>query len=324
MDARMKFALLVNRNARRRTAGKRWAFLRNQVLSFLPPETVEVPFDPPYDLDKCLAGLFLDQDVTGLISVGGDGTMHNILNAMLRHPEWRPEDRLLGGIGLGSSNDFIKPVKETLWQAPVRLDWRKPFRSDVGKVSFVDPEGGHSVRYFLLNASAGVTAQANHLFNREDATLRRLKPFWTQCAILYAVLKTLFSFRNIPVKLQWDDQTRTLDLSNLAILKVPYVSGNFRYDQDIRPDDGWLGLNYCYNMNRLELIRTLFDLGKGRFVNRPKRVSAKVKELLIDFPCPAPFETDGEVTPVIRLEVSLLPNAVQLMGIGLPSPNQQL
>ena len=323
MDTPMKFALLINRFARHQTAGKRWLLLRDQVLARLPPGTREVLFDPPFDLDACLADLFLRKKADALVSVGGDGTMNAILHALLRHPEWRPEERYLGGIGLGSSNDFIKPAKDRLSGAPVRLDWEHPCLSDVGKMEFITREGSPAIRYFLLNASAGVTAQANLLFNREDAVLRRLKPWWTQGAILYTVIKILFTHRNTLVSLQWDGQARKVELSNLAILKVPFVSGDFRYDQDIRPADGWLGLNYCHGMTRLELIRALFDLGRGKFPPGAGRVSEKIKQLRVEFSVPAPVETDGEVTEVTGFEVSLIPRAIRLMGIGLPLKNEQ-
>ncbi len=57
---------------------------------------------------------------------GGDGTVHALVEALALAPRRPPLDHLtLGAVGLGSSNDFHKPVGRRVGGVPVRLSpWR--------------------------------------------------------------------------------------------------------------------------------------------------------------------------------------------------------
>ena len=85
-------------------------------------------------------------------------------------------------------------------------------------------------KYFLLNASMGVTAEANNLFNNPDAVLKFLKKHFTGLAILYAAFRTIFSYKNFEAKIIFDSyETYSFNISNLSIIKSPNISGDLSY-----------------------------------------------------------------------------------------------
>jgi diacylglycerol kinase family enzyme len=259
--------------------------------------------------------------VNCFISAGGDGSANYLLNELMNLREEGEGPFFLGGIGLGSSNDFMKPVRGKIAGLPVRMDWQSALPADVGEVVFENEHGKTERLFFIANASIGVTAAANYRFNHPGFLLKILKQYWTGGAIVWTAIRTILFWKSVSTRLIFNGLKKEVTLSNLAVLKNPHVSGNFKYDQQIHQDDGWLGLNYCDSMSRFELLKTLADLSKGRFAGKPKRFSVFVKNLQIVTQELQPLETDGEVCLAKNIHFRLVPQGIQLFGHGFSSPN---
>lgn len=310
----MKCATLVNLQANNGRAARRWARIAQELELSLPPGSRFIAFSPPIDLDERLDTLLAD-GYQCFISAGGDGSANFLLNSLMKKCGENAQKICLGGIGLGSSNDFIKPKKHFLQGLPTRLNVQTTALVDVGKAEFRTANGGWETRYFMANASLGVTAEANWFFNHGDWFIRLVKDRWTDLAIIYAALRSIFRFKNIPVQLVLPDETLETALSNLAILKSTYVSGSFHFDDPVQRSDGFLGLNACLNMSKMALINTLIALAKGKFKGRPKTLSRAVKTCTVGSATPMALEMDGEVFRTTEVRFSVLPRAIQLMGL---------
>lgn len=308
-----KIAILVNRSACQGRARERWKRIRTEVINRITHGSIELCFDGQIDLHTTLEDLIFHEKVNGIISAGGDGSMHHLVNTLMKGNKWDPKTIALGAIGLGSSNDFHKPFKTKLDGIPIRIGHQKLQLVDLGKVQYLTPEGLPKERYFMINASLGITAEANQFFNNPNKKLKLLKKNWTAAAILYAAIKTIFNYENIEVTLRYNGIRKTTPLSILTILKNPNISGNLKYDQEIAPDDGWLGLNYGEDLSKKGLFQLLLDLGKGEFTGKRKRYSKKVKSVAIDVNEPVLLEMDGEVEKGSQFAFSIVPQAINLM-----------
>lgn len=309
-----RVAILVNYSAGGGRAERRWASIRQAVLERLPDDTLEIPFASTIDLGITLKQLIEEEQVNCFISAGGDGSVNYLLNGLLNLENIGTVPFYLGAIGLGSSNDFHKPFGAKIKGIPIRINYDHITQADLGVVKFRSKADQIVQRYFIVNASLGVTAAANYFFNHGDLLLRLLKKIWTNLAILYAALWTILTFKNFIAKACFSEEQMIIKLSNLAILKNPHVSGDMCYDQKIGIADGWLGLNYCDGMSKKELIQTLKDLGKGRFTGRPKRHSFFVKNLEVKVKHPVPLEADGEVFTGTHFEFSIIPKGIKLLS----------
>ncbi|MBP6978618.1 MAG: diacylglycerol kinase family protein [Bacteroidales bacterium] len=310
----MKIAILVNYSANHNRAEKRWNKIKEDILREIPVDCIVMEFHPPFDTEECIRILIQEHGIEGVISAGGDGSVNRVLNAIMNLKHSGLPKIQLGAIGLGSSNDFLKPVTTRVGGFPVRINVNQSSFADVGQVSFIKTDGQSSSLYFVVNASLGVTAEANLLFNKGDYFLNNMKSLSVKTAILYAALRTIIRFRNKSIQVLYDRVEKTFNMTNVSVVKNPNISGNFRYDQKILPDDGYLGLNYCHDMNKIELLRTLMDLFKGRFSGKRKRVSALVRQVKVDSPNFLALEVDGEVLLAKNIEFSILPGAIRLAG----------
>ena len=83
-----KIAILINEDACQGKAKKRWRAIRTAVLDRLPGTPLEIPFSGNINLEEVLESLLVHERVNGLISAGGDGSIHILANALLRDNRW--------------------------------------------------------------------------------------------------------------------------------------------------------------------------------------------------------------------------------------------
>lgn len=242
-----------------------------------------------------------------LVAAGGDGTVQRVLQAMMEAEPSGTEPPCLGAIGFGSSNDFHKPLRceQRIAGVPCKLDALQAARRDVGVLTF-DTDGGKTVRrYWLLNSSLGVTAQANAFFNAPDAVLARLKRHSTPLAIGYAALHTLLTAPPVSVRLMYDGKEESIEAANLAVVKSPFCSGSFRYDSPFEPASGAFHVHLCEASSRPRLLYILWHLGRGRFRRLPGTRSWTARRIEVTTAAPVAVEFDGEVVQTRRARFSI-------------------
>ena len=309
----MKALILVNLDANDKKAKKKWELIAEDVLQFMSGPTEVIKFNIPFDIKTCLYDQIVNKGLRYIITAGGDGTANMILNALLNEPKIIMSELNIGFIGLGSSNDLLKPVSRMIKDIPVKIDVKNIMPVDLGLISFLDASQNLDKRAFLGSSSIGVGANANWLFNKEDFMIRRLKSRWTNLAILYTTVKSIFDYENYPLYIKYNGIEKELMISYLTVVKTQHISGKMKLDQKILSNDGRLGLNFCENMNKLELMLVLRDLQKGIFSGKKKRHSCFIKELLIKSKVLIPIEFDGEIITAKEVSYSILPKAINCM-----------
>ncbi|TXH21204.1 MAG: hypothetical protein E6Q95_04235 [Chitinophagaceae bacterium] len=301
--------IIVNPHCHQGHGWKRWQLIKDEILNRLPG-TKEIVTDKKEDIESFLKTLTTQEAI--VISAGGDGGVHYLVNAVLKT---KIADKIIiGAIGLGSSNDFLKPFKTYIRKIPVRIDIGSPWKyQDIGKANFIDENNKPGEKYFIINSSFGATAEGNWNFNNPGSILRWLKKYYASLAITYTGISTILSFKNKICTLNYNGETRVLPVSNINIIKKPFVSGSLHYQQNILPNDGQLGLNICTGMNKKELLKTMFDLEKGKFILGEKKISTFIKYFSLLSDSPVVFECDCETEKVTRVDISILPKAIRIL-----------
>lgn len=277
------------------------------------------------------------------VAAGGDGTVNFILNQLMELGNGLREELILGAIGLGSSNDFHKSFTRNgngqsnrsgngqpngngnaqsngnckaqsngNGKVPVKLDYERAKPHNVGLVEYEDLDHKQQRRYFIVNCSVGLVAQANYFFNSDDKIVNWLKSKWIEGTIWYAALETLFTAKNVPTKIRVEDERVETELTTFSAFINPNVSGNFRYDFEISPQSEYLGVALCENMGIPARVRTMLSMTQGKFVGLPKTRIWQAREIEISPSTPIALEMDGEVSLARHIRIKLLRNALRV------------
>lgn len=298
--SRPRALVLLNAAARHGRAGRLWGRVSREVDERF--EASSVPLDAEGRWKTCVRAALRD-GTRVFVAAGGDGTVHALTGAIAAERGTVPlADVRFGAVGLGSSNDFHKPVGRRSSGIPLRLDADHARPRDLGRVRWLDGAGRERESVLVVSASAGVVAEGNALFNscRAGRALPAL-------AIALAALRAVARNRTVRVRLHHDGREEDADLSSLSVLKTPWLSGCLRFDLPVAADDGFFGVALCGAMRRAWLLATLAGVARGRFAGRPGTRAFRTAALEIEADAPFLLEIDGEVEPARRAAFDLLP-----------------
>lgn len=305
--------ILVNPGAGGGTGLKKWEAIAARVRERTGPFAEVITSD--------LGGMESAVDVAlnageaQFVAAGGDGTFNSLANhILLRVQDPSAAGIILGAIGLGSSNDLHKPWNRQAMIAgcPTMLDFNAARPRDVGVATY-QLLGARCSRVFLINASAGVTAEANLFFNHPDPVLSWLKQRSTRLAITYAALHTILFFRNQAVAVSSAETGRfNSNLTNIGIIKNPHFSGDLRYPGEADYANGQFSVYLFDGLQRSGLLHLMKALSKGELPGALHARFWPTQRLEISSDSPIAFESDGEVVYTHSVAFHILPQHLKV------------
>lgn len=295
--------VLLNRGAHGGRGAERFETVLPALEAVCRPTVWQLSRDAGWE--DALAGAIVD-GTRFFVAAGGDGTVNALVDALDRRRATVPlEDLVLGAVGLGSSNDFHKPVRNAVDGIPVRIDAAGAEPRDLIACTF---DGVDSLA--VISASVGVTAEANAFFN-EDPLVGRVKRYSTLAAILWSAVHTVATFRGLSGTVGLPGLTGRVWINNLSVLETEWLSGGFRYDTPVDPTDGRLQVNLLEGRSRLGTLGSLAALARGRFRGRPGTHCAAVQTLAIELDAPAALELDGEIRHARSIQFAVHPRRIR-------------
>lgn len=235
-----------------------------------------------------------------VVAVGGDGTVHEVLNGLMRiPPEARP---VLGLLPTGSGNDTRRTlgVSEDLTRAALELATGEVRSFDVGLVNGI---------YFNNSFAAGLDAKVTAKAVEYKETKRRSGLWLYLSALLHVLFNDLASFR---LTISWDGaEPVTVDTLIIAVTQGPTYGGGFFITPDADPSDGLFDICTIDPLSLPEaLVRLPFVIVGKHTRMRPVHMSRHAS-VVVECDCALPAQVDGEVLLQSRYEVSMLPGAIR-------------
>lgn len=235
-----------------------------------------------------------------VVAVGGDGTVHEILNGIMRRPvDSRPA---LGVLPTGSGNDTRRTlgIPTDLTDAVMALVSGEHRRFDVGVCNGI---------YFNNSFAAGLDARVTAKAVEYKVTTRRSGLWLYLTALMHVLFHELYPHR---VRVRWDSEPDAEERELLIVAATigPTYGGGFFITPEAVPDDGLFDV--CI-IDPLSLPGALMRLpfvifGKHTHM-RPVHMSRHAK-IVIEADEPMPAQIDGEVMLERHYDISILPGAV--------------
>jgi diacylglycerol kinase (ATP) len=304
--------LLLNTHAYGGNALKKWDRIKNS-LPFVEFEAGhKVDNNSHENLDISTAILKGERK---FIAAGGDGTINYLLNEILSNPSKTIIDEIqIGAIGLGSSNDFHKPMYSSrlINGIPCKVDFTNTAERDIGCITYVHNEKKIN-KYFLVNASIGVTAEANYFFNNPNLILKLFKRMNTRAAIIYSAIRTIMRYKNIELKMiDSKNDSKIFKVANLAITKSPYISGDLKLNYTPNYKNGLLNIHLLGDTTKFELIKILYQLHTNKADSANVFNSSQSSSILIKSEKSFKVEFDGEIIRTHYARFSLLKKRIRV------------
>ena len=232
----------------------------------------------------------------GLLVAGGDGTVHEIVNLMMKGSLDLP----LGIIGSGTSNDFATylGVNTDLEAYLDTIAAGRTRRVDLGLM-----DGA----YFINVASGGAMACIAHEVNA------RIKNSLGKMAYYLKGIGELPKFRYFPLKIEADGAHYELETFLFVIINSPVVGSMKNVANGVAVDDGKLDLLSIGKCSIPKLMSITADLIAGKPVSEREDVlHVQAKHFHIESGIPVESDIDGECGPMLPLTIETVPRAVAI------------
>ena len=245
-----------------------------------------------------------------IIVVGGDGTLHEVVNGLFIQQEVRPDEVLLAVVAVGTGNDWVRTFGiSNRYQDAVRaIAEGHSFLQDVGVVSYEEAHFRQS-RYIANVAGAGfdacVVRRVSHLRKKGRASRWR----YTWCLI-----RTFFSYKSTGVKVWVDDRLVYNNLLlSFAIGICKYNGGGIQQLPDAVADDGMLDVSLVRPVHFWHILFRLRYLFNGGIYRIRHILRERGSRIRIESSPEISVEVDGELLGETPLEFSVLHKAVRIV-----------
>jgi len=249
-----------------------------------------------------------EQGYEMVIAMGGDGTVHEVVNGLMQVPaSSRPA---LGVVPVGSGNDFAHAVGVPMQsdQALRRALTGEPSPIDLGLLT--DEHGRRE--YFDNTLGIGFDAVVTIRSHRLPVLRGFLK-------YLTAVIQTIL-LNHDPALMKIEADGRQWEQSNLmlAMSNGPREGGGFLVAPDAKPDDGLLHYTMIKKVSRLMMFRLVPEVMKGTHGNFPQVTLGTCKRMAVSADRPMYIHADGEIysgfgSNLRQVTMEVLPGALKVV-----------
>lgn len=298
---------IVNPNAGNGKGKKDWAriselFSRNDIL--LNPVFTERRGQGIEFTARAIA-----QGFRNIISVGGDGTMNEVVNGVFAQGVCATAGITIGMIPVGTGNDWGRMFGIPLvYEGAVQVIREcKTMLHDVGIIEYVN-EGRKAKRYFLNIAGLGFESAVVKKTNKQKDKGKSSRAIY-----LYNLISSLITYRNTPVEIIIDGISSTSRIFSINIGNGRYCGGGMRQTPDALPDDGLLDITVIREMGRFEIIKSLKLLYDGTILSHPKVDGYRSTNLKVVSDFPVYIEADGESLGHTPAEFGIIPSAINII-----------
>lgn len=242
---------------------------------------------------------------TTLIACGGDGTLNEVVNAVVGTPV------RIGIFPVGSANDFLKtlrPSKRSLENALRGLAVAGSRRIDLGYVEF----GEGSSRYFVNSIGIGLTG-------RIARTVKSATWLRGELSYAYALVSVLLGYAPVKMHIEIDTPGGVIKIQEpvfaFSVSNGAVEGGKFRIAPFADPGDGLLDVCILKAIPKWRFPGYVLKYMKGTQVDDPNVLYCTASAIRVFMTDADSMHMDGEVFEQVggSISISAVPRAVEML-----------
>lgn len=240
-----------------------------------------------------------------VVSVGGDGTVNEVVNGL--YDAGNPLEVTLGIIGTGTGSDYIRTVGiPRIYQAACHCLLNPKRRTvDVGVVEYLS-QGQMVKRLFVNFAGLGFDAEI------VKATTQKFKRLRGTTSYLLGLFTSLVSYQNQKISLTVDGKTSETKVCAVLMNNGKYGGGGMFAAPEADLTDGLFDVLVIGDLSKPDLIWSLPRVYKGTHLTHPKVTLKKAREIEVCSAGKLSLQADGELLGELPARFYLLPEALNV------------
>ncbi len=238
-------------------------------------------------------------DYDAVVAAGGDGTINEVVNGLLRAAGDGPT-KPFGIVPLGTANDFnlMAGLPPTLAESVAVIA--------AGRTRYIDA-GQVNDRYFINNSAAAMEP----MVTLENIKMKRLSG---EVRYIVALLRALAKLKPWQMTLAWDGGGYEGPAYLLSVCNSARTGG-FMMAPGALLDDGRLDMVFAPQVSKRQVVAILLKLMRGEHIHHPAVTFRRVTAIDVTSRPGTPLHSDGEIfaeaAETVRYRV--LPGKVRLL-----------
>jgi YegS/Rv2252/BmrU family lipid kinase len=242
---------------------------------------------------------YSNQEDYRIYSVGGDGTLNEVLNGMVN------TNSSLAVIPSGTGNDFIKSIyrfnnKITLEDILIKTINGNEVKIDLGKVNN---------RYFLNIASVGFDAEVAY----NSIKFKKLPLVNGTAAYILGLLHTVFKYKKYDLNIEIDGTSIKLNSLLVAVANGRYYGGGINVAPKANLKDGFFDICLIKRVGRLKILNLFPKVIKGTHETIKEVSFTNGKVVHIFSKEDIAFNVDGEILRGKEAKFQIIEQGVQVV-----------
>jgi len=229
-----------------------------------------------------------------VVSLGGDGTQHYVLNGIMG------SEVPLGIIPCGSGNDFAKGLGiPTRARAAAEALCASRMRCvDLGRVGDT---------YYGCIAGAGFDSVVTRYANER---VRRLRGSW---AYGWSILRCLKNYRPEPLEIVSEVQEFSGEVIFAVVGNNVSYGGGIHLTPRAKLDDGWLDVCIVPYLDKWELLRWVPRAYRGQHLRHPRIIYFQARRVSLNSSSRLELFGDGEFMQELPATIEVVPRALEVI-----------
>jgi diacylglycerol kinase (ATP) len=241
-----------------------------------------------------------------VVSVGGDGTIHEIVNGL--HDAGANTDVVVGIVNTGTGADYIRTLGVPRRYKEACKCLLSPNRRivDLGIVEYMK-NGQRAKRLFVNFAGIGFDAEV------VKATTEKFKAMGDMPSYLMGLFSTLMSYENKDVAITVDGEHGERRVCTILMNNGRYGGGGMMPAPNADPSDGFFDVVIIDDITKPDLIMSIPRIYRGTHLTHPKVTLMRAREVEIWPTLTSAVQADGELLGEAPARFSVLPAALQII-----------
>lgn len=275
-----------------------------------------IDFDTVFTGHRCHAIELAERGIVedgyrNLIAIGGDGTVHEVANGILRQTAVPSEQIKMGVVPVGTGNDWIRTygIPKEYERAVRVIAAGKEFVQDVAKVEYTGRDGARTERYCVNICGMGLDAAVNlRVCQMKDKGRNGKAAYMTQ------LVKSVLSYRSCRMTVNVDGVNEAKgSIMSIAVGIGQYNgSGMWQLPGSVA-DDGELDVTVIETMSVPHIAMVVGRLFDGKLYNLKRVHNYRGRNISVSSDEVREVEIDGEALGTTPVTLTTEPHRLRII-----------